>query len=214
MHERTILIAGATGLVGRELLAGLLADPTVAAVHSLGRRASALQHPKLTSDVVDFTALPVLPRADEVYLALGTTIKDAGSQPAFRAVDFDANLAVAKAALAAGAKRVGLVSAMGADVNSRIFYSRVKGELEQALMRMPFEGLVIARPSMLLGNRQALGQRVRPGEVWATRLQKVLGWLIPANYQPIEAAAVAQALLRAVPSAQGQTVLMSGAMQP
>lgn len=214
MHERTVIIAGATGLVGRELLAGLLADPTVTAVHSLGRRAPALQHPKLTAHVVDFAALPALPRADEVYLALGTTIKDAGSQPAFRAVDFDANLAVAKAALAAGTKRVGLVSAMGADGNSRIFYSRVKGELEQALARMPFEGLVIARPSMLLGNRQALGQRVRPGEVWATRLQKVLGWLIPANYQPIEAAAVARALLRAVPSAQGQTVLLSGAMQP
>lgn len=213
MHERTVIVAGATGLVGRELLAGLLADPTVTAVHSLGRRAPALQHPKLTTHVVDFTALPALPRADEVYLALGTTIKDAGSQAAFRAVDFDANLAVAKAALAAGAKRMGLVSAMGADVNSRIFYSRVKGELENALARMPFEGLVIARPSMLLGNRQALGQRVRPGEVWATRLQKVLGWLIPANYQPIEAAAVAWALLRAVPSAQGQTVLLSGAMR-
>jgi uncharacterized protein YbjT (DUF2867 family) len=109
---------------------------------------------------------------------------------------------------------VGLVSAMGADVNSRIFYSRVKGELEHALARMPFEGLVIARPSMLLGNRQALGQRVRSGEVWATRLQMVLGWLIPANYQPIEATAVARALLRAVPSAQGRTVLPSGAMQP
>ncbi|MFO6421132.1 NAD(P)H-binding protein [Hylemonella sp. W303a] len=214
MHERTILIAGATGLVGRELLAGLLADPSVTAVHSLGRRAPTLQHAKLTGHVVDFAALPALPRADEVYLALGTTIKDAGSQAAFRAVDFDANLAVAKAALAAGAQRVGLVSAMGADANSRIFYSRVKGELEDALARMPFEVLVIARPSMLLGNRQALGQRVRSGEVWATRVQKVLGWLIPANYQPIEAAAVARALLQAVPSAQGKTVLMSGAMQP
>jgi uncharacterized protein YbjT (DUF2867 family) len=214
MHERTILIAGATGLVGRELLAGLLADPTVAAVHSLGRRAPALQHPKLTAHVVDFAALPALPRADEVYLALGTTIKDAGSQAAFRAVDFDANLALAQAALAAGAQRVGLVSAMGADAHSRIFYSRVKGELENALARMPFKGLVIARPSMLLGNRQALGQRVRSGEVWATRLQKVLGWLVPANYQPIEAAAVARALLRSVPSAQGPTVLLSGTMQP
>ncbi|EGI76180.1 NAD(P)H-binding protein [Hylemonella gracilis] len=213
MKSRTILIAGATGLVGRELLAGLLADPSVTAVHSLGRRTPALQHPKLTGHVVDFAALPALPHADEVYLALGTTIKDAGSQAAFRAVDFDANLAVAKAALAAGATRVGLVSAMGADANSRIFYSRVKGELEEALAQLPFQGLVIARPSMLLGNRQALGQRVRSGEVWASRLQKVLGWMIPANYQPIEAAAVAQALLRAVPSAQGRTFLLSGSMQ-
>ncbi|QBK05016.1 nucleoside-diphosphate sugar epimerase [Hylemonella gracilis] len=213
MHERTVIIAGVTGLVGRELLAVLLADTSVVAVHSLGRRAPALQHPKLTANVLDFTTLPTLPHADEVYLALGTTIKDAGSQAAFRAVDFDANLAVAKAALAAGATRVGLVSAMGADANSRIFYSRVKGELEEALAQMPFQGLVIARPSMLLGNRQALGQRVRSGEVWATRLQRVVGWMIPANYQPIEAATVAQALLRTVPSAQGRTVLLSGSLK-
>jgi uncharacterized protein YbjT (DUF2867 family) len=213
MHERTIIIAGATGLVGWEILAGLLADPNVTAVHSLGRKAPALQHPKLTAHVLDFTALPALPRADEVYLALGTTIKDAGSQPAFRAVDFDANLAVAQAALAAGAKRVGLVSAMGANVNSRIFYNRVKGELEQALAQLPFEGLVIARPSLLLGNRQALGQRVRPGEARTAWIQKYLSFLIPANYKPIEAAAVARALLRAVPTARGKTVLLSGAMQ-
>src|SRR5581483_6669242 len=78
-------------------------------------------------------ALPPLPPVDEVYLALGTTIKVAGSQAAFRAVDYDANLAVARAALAAGARRCGLVSAMGADAKSKVFYNRVKGELEEAL---------------------------------------------------------------------------------
>lgn len=214
MTGRTVIIAGVTGLVGKELLAGLLADPGVAAVHSLGRRPLAMSHPKLTVQVVDFAALPALPPAAEVYLALGTTIKVAGSQAAFRAVDHDANLAVATAALAAGAKKLGLVSAMGADAHSKVFYSRVKGELENALVKMPFDAVVIARPSMLVGDRSALGQPLRRREEWAFLLGKVLGFLIPPNYKPIEAAAVANALLRAVPSAKGMMVLLSGAMQP
>jgi uncharacterized protein YbjT (DUF2867 family) len=213
MASRTVIVAGATGLVGKEILEGLLADQTVAAVHSLGRRAPAIEHPRLTAHVVDFAALPPLPPADEVYLALGTTIKVAGSQAAFRAIDYDANLAVATAALAAGVRKAGLVSAMGADSRSKVFYSRVKGELEDALARMPFEGLVIARPSMLVGNREVLGQPTRRGEVLASALGKAIGFLIPANYKPIEASAVAKALLSAVPSAKGKTVLLSGSMR-
>jgi uncharacterized protein YbjT (DUF2867 family) len=213
MANRTVIVAGATGLVGREILQGLLADPSVAAVHSLGRRKPAAQHPKLTAHIVDFAALPALPRADEVYLALGTTIKVAGSQAAFRAVDHDANLAVATAALAAGVKKVGLVSAMGADAHSKVFYSRVKGELEDALAKMPFAGLVIARPSMLVGDREVLGQPTRQGEVLAAAVGKGVGFLIPANYKPIDASAVAKALLASVPSAKGRTVLLSGSMR-
>jgi uncharacterized protein YbjT (DUF2867 family) len=213
MAGRIVIVAGATGMVGKEILEGLLADQTVAAVHSLGRRAPAIQHPKLTAHVVDLAALPSLPRADEVYLAVGTTIKIAGSQAAFRAVDHDANLAVATAALAAGVRRAGLVSAMGANSGSRIFYSRVKGELEDALSRMPFEGVVIARPSMLVGNREVLGQPTRRGEVLAEAFGNVAGFLIPANYKPIKASAVAKALLSAVPSAKGKTVLLSGSMR-
>src|SRR5215469_12858354 len=111
--KRTVALAGATGLVGRSILEGLLADPSVQSVHVLGRRKPGAAHAKLTSHIVDFAALPPLPPVDEVYLALGTTIKIAGSQAAFRAVDFDANLVVAQAAIAAGARRCGLVSAMG-----------------------------------------------------------------------------------------------------
>ncbi|ALN60907.1 hypothetical protein GLA29479_19 [Lysobacter antibioticus] len=213
MPSRTVILAGATGLVGREILAGLLADPSVTAVHSLGRRMPAEPHPKLTAHVVDFAALPALPLADELYLALGTTIKVAGSQAAFRAVDYDANLAVATAALAVGVRQVGLVSAMGADSNSKVFYSRVKGELEDALAKMPFEGMVFARPSLLVGDREVLGQPTRQGEVLGSALSKVVGFLIPANYKPIDASAVASALLSAVPSAQGRAVLLSGAMR-
>lgn len=213
MSHRTVILAGATGLVGREILQGLLADPSVSAVHSLGRRTPATQHPKLTAHIVDFAALPPLPPADEVYLALGTTIKVAGSQAAFRAIDHDANLAVAQAALAAGVKKVGLVSAMGADARSRIFYNRVKGELEDALAQLPFEGLVIARPSLLVGDREVLGQKKRSGEVLGFAIAKALGFLIPANLKPIQASSVAQALLAAVPIARARTVLLSGAMR-
>jgi uncharacterized protein YbjT (DUF2867 family) len=212
-NQRTVILAGATGLVGQEILKGLLHDDTVAAVHVLGRRKPAQQHPKLTAHIVDFAALPELPQAHEVYLALGTTIQVAGSQNAFRAIDCDANLAVAQAALAAGAKKLGLVSAMGADAASKIFYSQVKGELEDALAKLPFEGMVIARPSMLVGQRDQLGQPVRSGEVLAFKLSQCLGWLIPANYKPVAATAVAQALLSTVPSAQRAVVLLSGALQ-
>lgn len=212
MTTRRIIIAGATGLVGKEILGKLLADDTVSEVHSLGRRAPPLTHPKLQAHVVDFAKLPPLPAADEVYLALGTTIKVAGSQQAFRAVDYDANLAVAKAALVAGARKAGLVSAMGADAGSRVFYSRVKGDLEDALRQLPFSGLVIARPSLLVGDREALGQPHRAGETVGFAIGKALGFLIPSNYKPIEAKTVAQALLSNVPSAKGSKVLLSGSM--
>lgn len=217
MSSRRVLLAGATGLVGRELLAGLLADPSVESVLSLGRRPLPPEllavHPRLRSQVVDFAALPELRAIDEVYLALGTTIKVAGSQAAFRAVDFDANLAVARAALAAGARRGGLVSAMGANAASSVFYNRVKGELEAALQVLPFEGLSIARPSLLIGDRLTLGQPTRPGERWGEAIARFLGPLIPANYRPIEARRVAAALRQSVPTARGLRVMLSGEMQ-
>lgn len=210
---RRVLLAGASGLVGGEILRALLADDTVGAVHVLARRPLNITHPKLRTQVVDFAALPTLPPLDEAYLGLGTTIKVAGSQQAFRAVDFDANLAVARAARAAGARRLGLVSAMGAHPQARVFYNRVKGELEEAVKALGYEGLVIARPSLLLGDRGALGQPVRTGEHVGTLLAGVLRPLIPARYRPIAALDVARALAAAVPSARGVVVLASNAMQ-
>jgi uncharacterized protein YbjT (DUF2867 family) len=212
--SRIALVAGATGLVGRKVLDGLLADHGVAAVHALARRQLALSHPKLFVHLVDFAALPAMPQVDEVYLALGTTIKVAGSQAAFRAVDYEANLAVARAAHSAGARRLGLVSAMGADPRSSIFYSRTKGELEAALDGLGYEGLVIARPSMLAGDRASLGQPERGGEHLALQVTRWLRPLIPANYRSIQAGDVAGTLLREVPRAQGKRVFLSGAMQP
>lgn len=211
--KRMVALAGATGLVGRSILEGLLADPSVRSVHVLARRKPRVADARITCHIVDFGALSPLPPVDEVYLALGTTIKVAGSQAAFRAVDFDANLAVARAALTAGARRCGLVSAMGASAKSSVFYNRVKGELEEALAQLPFEGLVIARPSLLIGNRESLGQPERPLEKISAVFMKILGSLIPANYRAIDAAQVARTLLERTPSAQGRGLVLSGEMQ-
>jgi uncharacterized protein YbjT (DUF2867 family) len=207
------LVAGGSGLVGREILQGLLDDRSVAAVHSLGRRDLPVQHLKLTQHQVDFKALPALPPVDEALIALGTTIKVAGSQEAFRAVDYEAVVAVAKAAKAAGASRLGVVSAMGANPRSNVFYSRVKGEMEEALSALGFETLVIARPSLLAGDREALGQPLRPGEKIGLSVTRWLGPLIPANYRAIDVKAVARALLTAVRETKGRRVILSGELR-
>lgn len=210
--SRSVLLAGATGLVGREILRALLADPTVSEIHVLGRRALAQSDPRVRVHVVahfvDLARLPPLPSLDEVYLALGTTIRVAGSEAAFRAVDLDANLAVARQAAAAGATRAGLVSAVGADPQSKVFYNRVKGELEAALTPL-FATLVIAQPSLLLGDRASLNQPLRWGERLSTPVARLVAPLLPGRYRPVEASAVAQALARTVPAATGQRILAS-----
>ncbi|MDE2418762.1 MAG: NAD(P)H-binding protein [Burkholderiales bacterium] len=214
---RVAMVAGATGLVGQAVLAALLADKTYSAVHCVGRRELSLQHPKLVQHIVDFQApagLKALPHVDDCFIALGTTIKVAGSQAAFRAVDFDAVMAVARAAKAHGATKLGVVSAMGADASSAIFYNRVKGDMEQALQGMAFQTLVIARPSMLAGNREALHQPSRAGERIGLALTQLLKPVIPANYRSIAAEDVAAALTRTVKSAgPGTCRLLSGEMQ-
>lgn len=213
MHtQRTVLLAGATGLVGGLMIEALLADPQVTTVHALSRRALRISHAKLRVHLVDFRQLPTLPQVDEVYLALGTTIKVAGSQAAFRAVDLDANLAVAVAAVAAGARRVGVVSAAGADSTSSVFYNRTKGELEDALKALDLEALVIARPSLLLDTREHLDQPARLGERIAIPVAKLLAPILPATYRPVHARAVALALVRSVPAAQGIVELSSDAL--
>jgi len=207
--QRKVLLAGATGLVGGMMLQTLLADPTVSEVYAISRRGLAISHPKLRVMLVDFKNLPVLPQADELYLALGTTIKVAGSQEAFRAVDLNANLAVAKAAFAAGARRIGLVSAAGANARSSVFYNRVKGQLESVLTAMELTALVIARPSLLLDQRDGLDQPPRLGEKLSIPIAKFLAPVIPGKYRPVHAQSVANALVRVVPRAQGVIVLES-----
>ena len=213
-RARVALVAGATGLVGREILAALLADKTYSTVHCVGRRNVELNHPKLIQHVVDFSALPTLPHVDDCFIALGTTIKVAGSQAAFRAIDLEAVEALAQAAHAQGVTKLGVVSAMGADPRSAIFYNRVKGEMETSLIRMGFGSLVIARPSLLDGHRQTLQQAPRFGERLGLALMRWAAPVIPSNYQAIDAKDVARSLVEAVQTGTpGVVTLLSGDMQ-
>jgi len=214
---RVALLAGATGLIGRALLPLLLASERHGAVHVLLRRtvAGIDSHPKLTRHNVNFAHLPEpFPAADDAFIALGTTIKVAGSEAAFRQVDFDFVVNTARAARAAGATRLAVVSALGADAQSRVFYNRVKGEMEAAIAALGYDSVVIARPSLLVGDRAALGQPVRFGEVWTTRLLAPVMGLVPKGLRPIAAATVAKAMLTAsLAGAPGVSILDSAQMQ-
>jgi uncharacterized protein YbjT (DUF2867 family) len=206
------LLAGSTGLVGRELAAMWSGEGSL---HLLVRRPLPTPAgPRRRVQVVDFAALPALPAAGTAYCCLGTTIQRAASQAAFRAVDFDAVLAFARAAHQAGVSRFAVVSALGADPHSAAFYNRVKGEVEVALATLGFASLVIARPSLLAGNRAALGQPARPVERFVLGLAVPLARLIPRAWRPITAATVARAMLRAVEQARpGVRIIESAELQ-
>ena len=205
------MLAGATGLVGQ---AFAQAWPGPGRLHLLVRRPIASPAPACRVHVVDFAELPPLPAAHDAICCLGTTIKVAGSRAAFRAVDFDAVLAFARAARASGVERFAVVSALGADPRSANFYSRVKGEMEAALRGLGFASLVIARPSLLAGDRTALGQPQRRGERLALAISGPLAAVIPLRWRPIPAATVARALQRALTQGRpGVQVLDSAALQ-
>lgn len=214
---RVALVAGATGLVGQAVLAALLTDKRYSAVHCVGRKPPGVKHPRLFSHRVDFHALQTLPgieHVDDVFIALGTTLKVAGSKAAFRAIDFDAVMAVARLGKSMGATKLGVVSAMGASPDSAVFYNRTKGEMELALTQLGYPVLVIARPSMLAGDRESLLQAPRPAEHLTLTVMQLFKPLIPKNYRAIHAAKVARALTSAVEQVErGQRVLLSGEMQ-
>lgn len=210
-------MAGATGLVGQAVLAVLLTDKRYSAVHCVGRKPPGVKHPRLFSHRVDFQSLESLPgieHVDDVFIALGTTIKVAGSESAFRAIDFDAVVAVARWGKSMGATKLGVVSAMGASPDSTVFYNRIKGAMELALTQLGYPVLAIARPSMLAGDRDALLQAPRPAERLGLMAMQLFKPLIPKNYRAINATKVAQALTSTVQQTErGQRVLLSGEMQ-
>ena len=213
-RTRVALIAGATGLVGRAILSLLLADTRYSTGHVVGRRAPSVQHPQVVTHIsASLTNLPC-PAVDDVFIALGTTIKVAGSKAAFRAIDGDAVVAIASSAKAAGATRLAVVSAMGANAQSSVFYNQVKGEMEAAVGQLEFGTLVIARPSLLAGDRDELKQPERLAEKLSLVAFKWLKPLIPAIYRAISASSVAGAMVYALQtSSKVQHVLSSGTMQ-
>ena len=189
LTPQRILLAGATGLTGEHLLDRLLNEPTVARVLAPSRRPLAA-HPHLENPVGELAAL--LPQlsgnVDIAFCCLGTTLKQAGSEAAFRAVDHDLVLAFAARARALGARHLLVISALGADAHSAVFYNRVKGELEAALQAQDWPQLTIVRPSLLLGARREF----RLGE----RLLAPLARWIPGKYRGIKACTLAHALWR------------------
>ncbi len=187
------LLAGGTGLIGRALATAWAGPGTL---HLLVRRTVPAPSPACRVHVIDFSALPALPPARDAFCCLGTTISVAGSEAAFRAVDLDAVLAFARASRAAGVRRFAVVSALGADPHSRTFYNRVKGEMEAALAALGFDSLVIARPSLLAGDRASLGQPQRRAERLALAVTRPLAGLIPKAWRPIRGETVARALIK------------------
>lgn len=195
MSTKTVWIAGASGLVGGELLKKLLTDDAFGRVIAVGRRALPLQHLKLTQATVDFAdqaSFAALPAPEAAFSCLGTTIKKAGSKEAFRAVDHDAVLTVARAAKERGARAFLHVTSAGADSRSSMFYSAVKGQVEEALIPLGFESLVALRPSIIDGERSDS----RPLESIGLSIGRALGPLL-GKYRPTPATAIAAAMVAA-----------------
>src|SRR5215470_213895 len=196
---RTALVVGGSGLVGRFCLQALLDDPAYGSVITLARREMpGAAHPRLTQKVLSFDALASLdlPPLEDVFCALGTTIRTAGSQEVFRRVDYDLPLAVADHALKFGARQFVLVSSIGADAKSKNFYLRTKGEVEDMLRRLPFKTLHVFRPSFLMGKRE----ESRMGESIAIPLAKVLQFVLIGGlrrYRPISAQTVGRGMVAA-----------------
>jgi uncharacterized protein YbjT (DUF2867 family) len=191
-EARSVLILGATGLVGAECVRQFGESSHFARVIALARRPIAPTSQRVETHVVDFERLDEAAarfRVSHIVCALGTTIKKAGTQERFRRVDYDYPLAAAKLGLREGARHYLLVSALGASARSRIFYSRVKGELEDAIRALPYRSVTIVRPSLLLGERPEL----RFGE----QVAKLFAGVVPRRYRPVEGGAVAARLLRA-----------------
>ena len=199
MHRtRTALIAGASGLVGSHLLRMLLQSDRYSQVISVGRRELAIIHPKLDQQIVDFDHLkksaPEL-AAEDVFFCLGTTIKKAGTKEAFYKVDHTYVTQLAEITLRRNASQFLVVSSMGADAGSRVFYNRVKGEMERDVRALGFQSLHIFRPALLLGERD----EHRTGEEIGARIMKPLSKIMFGplrRYRPIQAETVANAMLR------------------
>ncbi|HEY5748375.1 MAG TPA: NAD-dependent epimerase/dehydratase family protein [Chryseolinea sp.] len=189
---KTALIAGSTGLIGSQLLSLLLKNTDYVKVIAL-TRVDLPQHPKLTQIKVEFGSLgenSSALKADDVYCCLGTTMAKAGSKENFYQVDFYYPFLLAKTTRSVGAKKFMLVSALGANKSSSIYYNQVKGEIEEAISSVAFDAVHIFRPSLLLGPRI----EKRSAEDAAKFFYKAFGFLIPKKYKAIESVKVARAM--------------------
>ncbi len=203
-----LMLVGATGAVGRAVLAQALSDQRVAEVVALTRRPLPAAE-KLLNVVVDFDSLPEQApwwTVDAVICTLGTTQRAAGSNEKFAAVDRDLPLRIARRARAAGATRFALNSSLGADAGSGNFYLRTKGEAEDAIRELGYPGYTIVRPSLIDAERA----ESRPGERLALTFVRPLSSLIPRRWRAVTPEAIARALLNAaLASSPGSRVVES-----
>jgi len=190
----TALIVGSTGLIGNQLVKLLLDDDRYTQVTAIARTSLPFSHPKLKLIIADFDSIESQKEklvADDVFCCLGTTITSAKSKEAFRKIDFDYPLLIAKLTKALGAKQFLLVSALGANKASSVFYNKVKGEIEEAISSIGFESCHVFRPSLLLGPRI----EKREGERSMQKIFSAVGFLIPKKYKAIESIKVARGML-------------------
>jgi uncharacterized protein YbjT (DUF2867 family) len=197
MSKKTLLLLGATGLVGGECLKRLISDDHYRRIVVLTRSAisEAFRKAKIEHHVINFDRIgehKSLLKADHVLCALGSTIKKAGTKDQFYKVDFTYVYDIARVSAEQGAEHFLLVSSMGANPESRIFYNRVKGELEEAVQQLPFRSISIFRPSLILGNRKE-SRFYEEISKWAAG---IFSFAIPEKYQPIDAADIACAMLQ------------------
>ncbi len=193
MEQRTALILGASGLTGQVLLQLLLADALYSTVTIYVRKQVLINHPKLQQQIVNYDKLDSAVQADDVFCCLGTTIKKAGSQQAFRQVDLVYPQKVAELQKNAGSKRFLLISAVGADEQSSIFYSKTKGQVEKAITVLEYPCTCIFRPSLIMGERSER----RVGEKIGIFLAKIIGPVLVGplkKYQPVSALGLAKAM--------------------
>ncbi len=207
--ERTALILGATGAVGRVLLDMALSHQEFAGVTVLARRPTGMVHPLLHERVVDFDRLAEAAdafRVTDLFCALGTTLAAAGSRAAFRQVDHDYVVTAARAARAGGVRRFLLVSSVGASPSAGSFYLRVKGETEAAVAKLRFQALHVFRPGLLLAERTER----RPAERLGTAVMPLINPLLLGGlrkYRAIPPATVAAAMIGAALSGDRGTYI-------
>jgi uncharacterized protein YbjT (DUF2867 family) len=209
MNSKSALLLGASGLVGGFCLQTLLSEPSYTRIVLLNRRELPLEpRPRLEQRIVNFENLTRadLSGADDIFCALGTTIRNAGSQEAFRRVDLEYPLAAAQRARAAGAGQFVLCSSVGANAKAGNFYLRVKGELEEGISELGFSAFHIFRPSLLLGHRA----EVRPGERLMTIVAPAFNLIMMGglkHYRAIAPSTVGQAMVAAAKSEKSGTLV-------
>ena len=196
--SRTALLAGATGLVGRHLLRRLLAMDEYREVRVLSRRPLDHEQGKLSLRLTDFEDLrehAEFLAVDHVYIALGTTLRKAGSRAAFERVDYHMVVDLARAARLSGARRLAMVSAAGSSERSPSFYSRVKARAERAVSELDYEAVHLLRPSLLLGERGEWRPAERLGQLISPLLSLLLVGPL-SIWRPVRAEDVAEAMIR------------------